>query len=147
MFCMGVSAIPKERIRAGVQALSLLIRRDPAQSIRRLEEVPEKRLRSPTLLQAMAGTTLLYNSVYGDPCTIDIRRDGSLIGTAGYSAEDCDTGRWWIENDCWFRQWKQWCYGECTGFAIVIDGAQMRWYGSDGLLADTAVISNSAPSR
>ena len=70
-----------------------------------------------------------------------MRADGELIGTAGYANEDCDRGRWWIEGDRWFRQWQQWAYGEISSYAIVVVGDQLRWYGSDGLLADTAIIT------
>ena len=95
----------------------------------------------------MAGSTLLYNTVYGEPARIEVRANGELIGTAGYANEDCDRGRWWIEDDRWYRQWQQWAYGEASGYAIVVEGDQLRWYGSDGLLADTAVITRRISGR
>ncbi len=88
----------------------------------------------------MKGLRLLYNTVYGEPCTLELHPDGSMSGIAGVNGEDCDRGRWWVEGDHWFRQWQQWAYGEAAGFSVVIDGDQLRWYGEDGLLVDTAVI-------
>jgi GntR family transcriptional regulator / MocR family aminotransferase len=69
-------------------------------------------LRGQALRRAMAGRTLLYSTVYGEPCTIQARADGALVGRAGYANEDRDSGRWWIEGDRWFRQWHSWAYGE-----------------------------------
>src|SRR3546814_7922245 len=88
----------------------------------------------------MAGTTLLYNTVYGEPCTLELRSDGDLVGTAGYAGEDRDRGHWWTQDDRWYRQWHQWAYGEAVGFAVVVDGDHVRFYAEDGFMADTAVI-------
>ncbi len=145
--CMGISGIGEARIRAGVVALSRLIRGDLAPAPRQLGDDGVPPLRGRALKQAMAGATLLYNTVYGDPCTLEVRPDGQLVGTAGYAAEDCDTGRWWISGDRWHRQWQRWAYGEATGFSVVVDGDQLRWYGADGLLADTAVITRRGAAR
>jgi len=40
----------------------------------------------------------------------------------------------------WFRQWQNWAYGEALGLITVVDGDQVRWYNSDGLFVDTALI-------
>ena len=65
----------------------------------------------------------------------------------GKEGEDCDRGHWWIEGDRWYRQWRQWAYGEPSGYAVVVDGDQLRWYGEDGFLADTAVLIRPAKRR
>ncbi len=142
--CMGVTGIAEGPIRAGVQSLSRLVRGDLATAAHHVEEESITPLRGRALRQAMSGTTLLYNTVYGEPCTLDLRANGELIGVAGHAGEDCDQGRWWIEDSRWFRQWRQWAYGEVASYAIVVDGDQLRWYGSDGLLADTAVITRAS---
>ena len=147
LFRLGVTGIPRDRIRAGIHALSRIIRDDPAQGSRRLADETLAPLDAGRLRAALAGATLLYNTVYGDPCTIEMRRDGVLVGRAGYASEDCDRGRWWIDAGRWFRQWQSWAYGEASGYTIVIDGDQMRLYSADGLLADTAVITRPARAR
>ena len=73
--------------------------------------------------------------------------DGTLTGRAGYSDEDQDSGRWWVEGDRWFRQWKQWAYGESVGYHTVVDGEQVRWFSAEGLLLDTAVIVRRRGAR
>ena len=140
LLCMGVTSLPAAKIREGVERLARLVRRDPRSGSGHLREEAAPMLRGRHLQRAMAGTTLLYNTVYGEPCTIEVRPDGNLVGRAGYSDEDRDLGRWWIEDDRWFRQWHSWAYGEVIGFYTVVDGDQMRWFNAEGQLADTAVI-------
>jgi GntR family transcriptional regulator/MocR family aminotransferase len=137
---MGVTSVPKESIRAGVELLARLIRGDQRLGSRRLEDDPLRPLTGKALQRALSGKTLLYNTVYGDPCTIHVRSDGALVGRAGYANEGCDTGRWWVEDGRWFRQWQHWAYGEALGLVTIVDGDQVRWFKSDGLLIDTALI-------
>ena len=144
VFRVGVSGIETARVRAGVKLLAGVLRREPAQMPRSLSEDIIAPLSNAELQRSMSGAVLLYTTVYGDPCTIEVHADGTLVGRAGHHDEDCDRGRWWIEGDRWYRQWYNWVYGERTGFRIVVEGEQMRWYGSDGLLADTAVIADGA---
>lgn len=139
-FVMGVTGLPRPRIRAGVEQLARLIRRDPALGSRDLRDESLRPLSGRALHRAIAGKTLLYNTAYGEPCTIEVRRDGTLVGTAGYAGEDCDTGRWWVEADLWVRQWRSWAYGESLPLHTIIEGNQIRWYRREGMLADTAVI-------
>jgi GntR family transcriptional regulator/MocR family aminotransferase len=122
------------------------VRGDLSSTPRQLHDDPGVPLRGVALRRAMAGARLLYSTVYGDPATLDLHADGQLSGIAGYAREDCDEGRWWIEDDRWFRQWQHWAYAEAAGYRVVVDGDQLRWYGEDGLLADTAVITRQ-PAR
>lgn len=146
-FYMGVTSLPKERIRSGVELLARLIRGDEKIGLRQAHKEIAQPMPDKALRRALSGATLLYNTVYGEPCTIHVRADGVLVGRAGYENEDRDTGRWWIENDRWFRQWQNWAYGEIAGFATAIDGNQVRWFNSDGLLVDTALIVRRNRSR
>ena len=146
-FCMGVTSIRKERIREGVEKLARLIRSDPQLGSRRLQDESAPVLKGMALRRALSGATLLYNTAYGDPCTLKVNPDGVLAGNAGYSNEDQDTGRWWIEDDKWYRQWQHWAYGESLGLITVVDNDQVRWYNADGLLVDTAVIVKQKRGR
>ncbi len=139
-YCMGVTSLPLARIRDGVARLARIVRQDPNLASREMRLEADQALRGTALRRAIAGKTLLYNTVYGDPCTIYVYADGGLVGRAGYANEDCDTGHWWIEGDRWYRQWHSWAYGEAAGFYTVVEGDQVRWYKEDRFLVDTAVI-------
>jgi GntR family transcriptional regulator/MocR family aminotransferase len=145
--CMGVTSIRSARIREGVQELARIIRADPQLGSRTLREETIAPLSGRALKRAMSGATLLYNTVYGDPCTLQLGSDGTLTGRAGYSNEDQDSGRWWVQGDRWFRQWNHWAYGESVGLHTVVDGEQVRWFSAEGLLIDTAVIARPRGAR
>jgi GntR family transcriptional regulator/MocR family aminotransferase len=138
--CMGVTSIRTAQVREGVATLARIIRADPQLGSRKLRDETLPMLTGLALRRVLSGTTLLYNTVYGEPCTLHLGADGSLSGRAGYSKEDRDNGRWWVESDRWFRQWHQWAYGEAAGYFIVVQNEQMRIFNNDGLLVDTAVI-------
>lgn len=145
--CMGVTGIPADRIREGVRSLARLVRGDLAPASRRLQDEPVEALDDKALRRAMAGSTLLYSTVYGEPCSLEIHADGGLSGTAGYTDEDRDQGHWWIEDGRWYRQWRSWAYGEAAGYRVLLEGDQVRFYGEDGLLADAALLTRRARAR
>src|SRR3546814_8843186 len=76
VLCMGVTGIGAERIREGVRALSRLVSGDLSSDSRRIEDEAVEPLRGKALQRAMAGTTLLYSPVYGEPFTLELRSIG-----------------------------------------------------------------------
>lgn len=144
-FIMGVTGLVRDSVRSGVQLLASLIRGNRNLGSRDLKDESLAPLNGRDLQRAVSGMTLLYNTVYGDPCTIHIQPDGTLVGRAGFANEDCDRGRWWIEDDRWCRQWENWSYAEPASFTTIVDGDQMRWFNAAGLLADTALIVRAPP--
>jgi GntR family transcriptional regulator/MocR family aminotransferase len=139
VFRMGITSLPIDRIRAGVAALAEVIR----DMLGGAQPAGEQGvwLTGSALKETMSGATLLYKTVYGEPCSIELLPDGSMTGRAGYADEDRDAGRWWIEDDRWFRQWNNWAYGEPIGFHTTLDGDRIRWFNTDRRLIDSAVIS------
>ncbi len=137
-FLVGATSLPLERIRQGVSVL-----RD---CIRQLLGYPGAPLETGQVLagedelrRALSGCTILYRTVYADPCTIELLPDGRMNGRAGYANEDCDEGRWWIEDGKWCRQWQGWAYGEVSRYAILIDGGRIYWLNEAGQAVDSAI--------
>lgn len=138
MFRLGVTGIPEGRIRAGVEVLARLIREQISPSFARVALAPVLPV-GEALRQAMAGATLLCRTVVGAPCTIHLTPDGRMIGRAGWANEDQDEGRWWVDGDTWFRQWRSWAYGETAGYRPLIKDGRVQWLNADGLAVDEAV--------
>jgi GntR family transcriptional regulator/MocR family aminotransferase len=63
-----------------------------------------------------------------------------MTGVLGYSNEEQDIGRWWVDEDRWYRRWSRWNYGEAKGYYIVIDGEQIKWFNEDRQIVDSAYI-------
>ena len=60
-----------------------------------------------------------------------------MSGTAGVNGEDQDSGRWWIEDDRYIRQWQRWSYGEPASYALVLDGNRLKFYLESGYIEDS----------
>ena len=141
-FRLSVTSIREDSIRPGVAALAEAMR---ALSASAEPGLPESRLNSTELQRVMPGATFLLQTVYGDPCTIELAADGTMSGRAGFANEDVDHGRWWIEDDQWCRQWREWAYGEVARFRVVIEGDRIRWLNTAGRQVDSALLARPAP--
>ncbi|ROR99947.1 GntR family transcriptional regulator/MocR family aminotransferase [Sinobacterium caligoides] len=144
-FRLGVSSIPVDKIRSGIEALSGLIKSLSDANTETLQTTTGHILSADELQQTLSGAVIFLNTVYNDPCTIELHADGLMIGRAGFANEDCDQGRWWIEGDFWHRQWQQWAYGEALALRTVIDGEQIKWFRLDGKFVDSAIIKVKKP--
>jgi GntR family transcriptional regulator/MocR family aminotransferase len=138
-FRLGVTCVQEHRIRPGVAALAdLLHDMSGVPAPENLARAAGRHLTGAALRTAMSGARLLYRTVYGDPCTIELMPDGRMLGIAGYANEDRDEGRWWVDGNRWCRQWKRWAYGETAVFETTVDDGRVAWY-RDGRLVDWAI--------
>jgi GntR family transcriptional regulator/MocR family aminotransferase len=139
-FRMGVTSIPRERIREGVRQLRDLMWDLSYGDDVMLDENDPDLLKGAALKRMMTGATLIYRTHFVEASTIVLHEDGSMTGCAGKHDEDRDSGHWWIENDIWYRQWKLWSYGEPEGYRITVKDGKINWYNQSGRLADSAEI-------
>jgi GntR family transcriptional regulator/MocR family aminotransferase len=146
IFRLSVTGITVDKIRPGMVTLSNLIHEMSAGEHLRLDPRQTKILSQSELRKIIPGATLLYKTVYGDPCTIELRRNGEMIGRAGYANEDQDRGRWWIEDGKWCRQWQHWAYGEASKYRTQIKGDRIHWFNEQGRLVDSAVFVRASQS-
>jgi len=142
MFRLGVTSLPAPLIREGIERLSKVIK--ALGSPEPTKRTPDKQtwLSHKLLKTRMKGLILLNKTVYGDPCTITLHKNGRMSGRSGYSGEEQDEGRWWIEGDKWVRQWNDWAYGEVLKFHVCISDDTLLWLNDDGNEVDRAVISH-----
>ena len=140
MFRLGVTSLPVEKIRPGIELLSNLIRKLASDENEAAKPKRQKWLSGDKLSETMSGATLLYKTVYGEPCTIDLLPDGSMHGRAGFANEDRDQGNWWIDGDLWGRRWNSWAYGEAASFHVAIAGDTLHWLNKEGEQVDSALI-------
>jgi len=139
-FRMGVTSIPEENIREGVNKLTQLMRDLSADQIQHLDPSDPTLLNESELREVMAGATIVTHTFYSVPCTIELSEDGSMSGRSGYADEDCDTGKWWLEGDVWCRQWQQWGYGEISRLQVTLNSDHIRWWRPRGRLVDEGVL-------
>lgn len=139
-FRMGVTSIPGDRIREGVEHLRELMWDLSSGEDEFLQVDDPRQLKGQALEQIMSGSTWIYKTVYDDPCTIELHPDGTMTGVAGHTDEEKDEGRWWVKGDLWCRQWKQWAYGEKSCYFITMNGQHLRLYNREKRQVDSAII-------
>ncbi len=127
-FRMGITSIPTDKIRAGVSKLAELIHQLTAEFEEKLSDAKGSLLRNKALEKILSGALLECQMVYGVPCTIELLADGTMLGRTGGKDNETDTGRWWIKNNMYYRQWQLWGYGETKGFHVIMDDSEMKWF-------------------
>jgi GntR family transcriptional regulator / MocR family aminotransferase len=136
-FRMGVSGIKEDRIRAGVAKLAAVVREFTEGATEHLDNCAGRRLLGPEMRTLLPGASIRTKRVYGEPLEIRWNAFGTMSGTAGVNGEDQDSGRWWIEDDRYIRQWQRWSYGEPASYALVLDGTRLKFYLESGYIEDS----------
>ncbi len=144
-FRMGISSIPVENIRPGVQRLSELIHDLADDHFERLDTAKGERLSGADIEQVFADATVLWKDINGSPVYVDYAADGSAVGRKGFAYEYRGNGRWWVDGDMWYRQWEGWYFGEPLGFYVVRDGASLKLFEEDCTLSDIGVLVPASP--
>ncbi|MGA9574008.1 MAG: PLP-dependent aminotransferase family protein [Lysobacterales bacterium] len=144
-FRLGVTSIPEENIREGVKQLTRLIRDLHADQIEHMDSNDPCLLGAGELREIMSGATIMTRTFYGGPCIIELHEDGSMSGRAGHSDEERDTGKWWLENDIWCRQWNHWGYGDVSKLKVTLKGDNIRWWRPGGRLVDAGILQRKIP--
>ncbi|MEE9433279.1 MAG: PLP-dependent aminotransferase family protein [Sphingorhabdus sp.] len=141
MFRLGVTSLPVKMIRDGIMHLSRVIKELDSPQQDNAGTANGNWLSHKQLKSRMKGLTLLNSTVYGEPCTIELHKDGRMSGRSGYAGEDQDVGRWWIEGDKWVRQWDSWAFAEALAFHVSFVGDTVLWLDDDGHEVDRAIVS------
>ena len=146
MFRLGVTSLTESQIRPGIEALSramlkLADTREGEEAAAHCDKDAFTPLSAAQLPPLFSGTRLNYQTVYGEPCIIELFPDGTMRGRAGYAQEERDVGRWWIDGEHWCRQWDEWAYGETGRFLVAREGNRILWLDDDGRRIDEAVIA------
>lgn len=141
-FRLGVTSIPAENIREGVNQLTRLIRELSADRIQYMDPDDPTLLDAGQLSEIMSNATIITRTFYGAPCTIELHEDGTMTGRSGHADEDCDTGRWWLEGDTWCRQWENWGYGDVSKLRVSLKDEQIRWWRPAGRLVDSGILQS-----
>ena len=139
-FRLGVTSIPEESIREGVKQLTRLIRDLCADQVEHMDTNDPYLLGASQLREIMSGAIIMTRTFYGGPCIIELHEDGSMSGRAGHTDEERDTGKWWLEDDIWCRQWKHWGYGDISKLKVTLKDDHIRWWRPEGRLVDSGIL-------
>jgi dienelactone hydrolase len=87
-------------------------------------------LTGPDIQSLMPTRKLKGINGYGNPFTITYTANGGISGVAGKNDEYKDTGKWWVEDGAFCRQYHAWLEGEAACFKVTLDGENIGFYDS-----------------
>lgn len=96
------------------------------------EAPPRQYLAGAEIRTLMPTGRLKGVNAYGNPYTISYTADGRMSGVAGNENEFKDTGKWWVKEDMFCRQYATWLNGTAACFRAVLDGGTISWYDAEG---------------
>ncbi len=137
---ISVTSISTEKIRPGLEKLARLINRMMTGYRETLATTTGRKLSEPEILEVMPGSALIGKTAYGDPYTVTIHAGGDIEIVYDNQAQDRDTGKWWVENGQWWRQFRKSTFGEARGYYVVLEKEIIKWFDSEGDLVDTEVF-------
>ncbi|MEQ8747058.1 hypothetical protein [Pyruvatibacter sp.] len=108
-------------------------------------------LRGSDMRSLFADATFTGINEFGNDYVSNLYEGGDMTGDAispdGILLES-DTGRWWVRNDVWCREWDTWFGGFPACFKIVKDGDTIKFFDtSNNLVSDTTYTANAAAPR
>jgi GntR family transcriptional regulator/MocR family aminotransferase len=139
-FRLSINCIDLDQIRPGLTELSKLIKEMLSGFRETLNSATGERLSSSEIESVFPGSALLGTTAYGDAYTVQIHEGGVIDIVYDNAAGDTDSGRWWVENNQWWRQFSKSTYGEPRGFYVVLQENMIKWFDDDGDLVDTEVF-------
>lgn len=71
-------------------------------------------------------------NAYGNPYTISYTPDGVISGVAGKAGEYRDSGKWWVTDDTFCRQYESWLDGKAACYKVNLEGDAISFYNTAG---------------
>ena len=53
---------------------------------------------------------------------------------------DADEGYWWIENNHFMYQWRNWQFADVRRVTVILDGDSIKRFGEDGYFIGDAML-------
>ncbi|MGD1933602.1 MAG: hypothetical protein ACFB0Z_03685 [Candidatus Phaeomarinobacter sp.] len=108
-------------------------------------------LTSSDMRSMFANATFTGINQFGNDYVSNLYDGGDMTGDAispdGVLLES-DSGRWWVKNNAWCREWDTWFGGYPACFKIVKDGDTIKFFDtSNNLISDTTYTADAAAPR
>lgn len=78
---------------------------------------------------------------YGEPYTITYLIDGAMSGVAGKSNEYKDTGKWWVKENRFCRQYTSWLAGKAACFKVTLEGDTISFFDAEDGFVSSGIFA------
>ncbi|WHR49976.1 PLP-dependent aminotransferase family protein [Vibrio furnissii] len=137
-FRLSFQSIRTENIREGIQQLARIAKQIlPNERLADCESPP---LTSQQIRALLTQKTLLTKDCFNIPYRITLQADGKLVGISE-RPNDVDEGYWWVENDKFVYQWRNWQFSDIRYITIVCEHGEIKRFDEDGYFIGEATIS------
>lgn len=136
-FRLSFQSIRAEHIREGIAKLALIAKE--ILPIETLSECQAPGLTGQEIRQLLTSHTLLTKDCFHIPYRITFQADGKLIGVSE-RPNDIDEGYWWVENDKFVYQWRNWQFSDIRRLTIVLDNGEIKRFDEDGYFVGEASL-------
>ena len=136
-FRLSFQSIRTENIREGIKQLARIAKQVlPNERLEDCESVP---LNGQQIRALFTNQTLLTKDCFNIPYRITLQADGKLIGISD-RPNDVDEGYWWVENDKFVYQWRNWQFSDIRYITIVSEQGEIKRFDEEGYFIGEARI-------
>ena len=136
-FRLSFQSIRTEHIRERIAKLSAVAKQ--VMPIERIEECQSQPLSGGELRRLLTHQTLLTKDCFNIPYRITFQADGKLVGISE-RPNDEDEGYWWIEENKYVYQWRNWQFSDTRKIQIVVENGQIKRFDEDGFFIGEATL-------
>ncbi len=136
-FRLSFQSIPTDKIRQGVAKLAQIAKQ--ILPIETLEQCQTKPLKSKAIRQLLTNQVLLTKDCFNIPYRITFQADGKMTGVSE-RPNDIDEGYWWVENDKFVYQWRNWQFSDTRYITVVVENGEVKRFDEDGFFIGQAQL-------
>lgn len=138
-FRLSFQSIRCENIREGIKQLAAIAKQ--ILPIPRIEDCASAPLDSAQIRAALTNQTLLTKDCFNIPYRITLQADGKLLGISE-RPNDMDEGYWWVENNKFVYQWRNWQFSDIRYITIVQENGEIKRFDEQGYFIGEARIAS-----
>jgi len=136
-FRLSFQSIKNDNIREGIALLSKLAKK--VMPIEQINECKSPPLNSCQIKTLLTDKTMLTKDCFNIPYFINFQPDGKMTGKSK-RPNDNDEGYWWVENNTFLYQWRNWQFSETRRITIVMDNSQLKRFDEEGFYIGDAIL-------
>lgn len=136
-FRLSFQSIPSDKIRQGIAELASIAKQVlPIETLADCQQLP---LNSKEIRQLLTNQIMLTKDCFNIPYRITFQADGKMTGVSD-RPNDIDEGYWWVKDDQFVYQWRNWQFSDTRYITIVVENGEVKRFDEDGYFIGQAKL-------
>lgn len=128
-FRLSFQSIRTQNIREGIAQLARIAKEILPNE--RLDECATAPLNGKQIRAMLTNKVLLSKDCFNIPYRITLQADGKMIGISD-RPNDIDEGYWWVKDDHFVYQWRNWQFSDTRHITIVYENGELKRFDEEG---------------